>query len=286
MDQISTLIVAVCLMLIMLGMGLSLTVKDFERVIYKPKAVAIGLINQLILLPIIGLALAKGLGLASPIAIGIMILAACPGGATSNLIAHLAKADTALSVTLTAIASVITIFSIPVIIHFSILEFAGADQDIQIHAGQMIAQLFAIVLIPVAIGMLINFKKPAFALRMDKPIRVASGVLLAVVTVGLIIKERENIIPFFQQAGLATILLNVITVGLGFLAAKLANLEKRQGFSIAIESGVQNSALAMTIATITLSNTTFGIAAAIYSLVMYASAFVIILMSRRAFGSS
>lgn len=281
MDQISSLIVAVCLMLIMLGMGLSLTVKDFERVIYKPKAVTIGLINQLVLLPLIAFALVKGLGLVGPIAIGIMILAACPGGATSNLIAHLAKADTALSVTLTAIASVITIFSIPVIIHFSILEFAGADQEIALNAGQMIAQLFAIVIIPVSIGMLVRSKRSAIALRMDKPIRTASGILLALVTVGLIIKERDNIIPFFQQAGLATVLLNVITIGLGFLAARLANLEKRQGFTIAIESGIQNSALAMTIATITLNNTTFGIAAAIYSLVMYASAFVIILLSRR-----
>ena len=136
MDQISSLIVAVCLMLIMLGMGLSLTVQDFQRIAYKPKAVLVGLLNQLIFLPIIGFALAKGMDLDSPIAIGIMILAACPGGATSNLIAHLAKGDTALSVTLTAIASVVTIFSIPVIIHFSILEFASADEEINIAFAQ------------------------------------------------------------------------------------------------------------------------------------------------------
>ena len=268
-------------MLIMLGMGLSLTIEDFRRIIRQPKAVGIGLMNQLILLPLIGLLLVKVLGLSSTIAIGLMILAACPGGATSNLIAHLAKGDTALSVSLTAVASVITIFSIPFIIHLSILEFAGTDEVVELNALQMILQLFMIVIIPVAIGMFIRSMKPDFALRMDKPVRTASGILLAVVTAALIVKERENIIPYFQQAGVATILLNISTIFLGFITAKIAKLDQRQGLSIAIESGIQNSALAMTIATITLSNTSFGIAAAIYTLVMYASAFVIILASRR-----
>ncbi len=281
MDELSSLIVGLCLMLIMLGMGLSLTIEDFRRIIRQPKAVGIGLMNQLILLPLIGLLLVKVLGLSSTIAIGLMILAACPGGATSNLIAHLAKGDTALSVSLTAVASVITIFSIPFIIHLSILEFAGTDEVVELNALQMILQLFMIVIIPVAIGMFIRSMKPDFALRMDKPVRTASGILLAVVTAALIVKERENIIPYFQQAGVATILLNISTIFLGFITAKIAKLDQRQGLSIAIESGIQNSALAMTIATITLSNTSFGIAAAIYTLVMYASAFVIILASRR-----
>ncbi|MEL7148025.1 MAG: bile acid:sodium symporter family protein, partial [Bacteroidota bacterium] len=268
MDQLSSLIVGICLMLIMLGMGLSLTIQDFQRIALKPKAVIIGLLNQLLFLPVIGFMLAKGLDMPSTVAIGIMILAACPGGATSNLIAHLAKGDTALSVTLTAIASLLTIFTIPLIIHFSILEFASADEQIDLNAAQMIGQLFAIVIVPVALGMLLKYKKPAFALRMDKPVRTASGILLAIVTVALIIRERENIIPFFQEAGVATILLNVTTIGLGFLTARLARLQPKQGLSIAIESGIQNSALAMTIATVTLQNTSFGIAAAIYTLVM------------------
>ena len=281
MDELSSLIVGLCLMLIMLGMGLSLTVEDFRRIVRQPKAVGIGLLNQLIFLPLIGLVLAKSLGLSSTIAIGLMILAACPGGATSNLIAHLAKGDTALSVSLTAVASVITIFSIPFIIHLSIFEFAGTDEVIALNAFQMILQLFMIVIIPVAVGMIIRSNRPDFAIRMDKPVRKASGILLALVTIALIVKERENIGPYFQQAGVATILLNVSTISLGFITARLAKLDQRQGLSIAIESGIQNSALAMTIATVTLGNTSLGIAAAIYTLVMYASAFFIISTSRR-----
>ena len=281
MDELSSLIVGLCLMLIMLGMGLSLTVEDFRRIVRQPKAVGIGLLNQLIFLPLIGMVLAKSLGLSSTIAIGLMILAACPGGATSNLIAHLAKGDTALSVSLTAVASVITIFSIPFIIHLSIFEFAGTDEVIALNAFQMILQLFMIVIIPVAVGMIIRSNRPDFAIRMDKPVRKASGILLALVTIALIVKERENIGPYFQQAGVATILLNVSTISLGFITARLAKLDQRQGLSIAIESGIQNSALAMTIATVTLGNTSLGIAAAIYTLVMYASAFFIIITSRR-----
>ena len=280
MDQISSIIVALCLMLIMLGMGLSLTIGDFQRVAKRPRAISVGLLNQLIFLPLIGFAIAKSLALPSPIAIGLMILVACPGGATSNLITHLAKGDTALSISLTAVASLITLFSIPFIIGYALYEFSGTEQVVELNALQMIGQLLIIVLIPVSIGMLVRAKKTAFALKMDKPVRRASGILLAIVTISLIIKERDNVIPYFQQAGLATILLNGTTVLLGFTVARLAKLGKKQGVSVAIESGIQNSALAMTIATITLNNTTFAITPAIYTLVMYASGFFLILYGR------
>lgn len=281
MNEISSLILAICLMLIMLGMGLSLTIDDFRRVVKQPKAIAIGLTNQLIFLPLIGFLIASLLNLEGAIAIGLMILVACPGGATSNLITHVAKGDTALSISLTAVASFITIFTIPFIIQFSIQEFSGANQAVDVNAVQMIGQLFAIIIIPVSIGMLIRGKKESFALKMDKPVRKASASLLALVTIGLIIKERENVIPFFQQAGFATIALNLVTIVLGFVTAQLVGLNVKQRLSVAIESGIQNSALAITIATITLGNTTFGIAAGIYTLVMYASGFAMILYGRR-----
>ena len=281
MDEISSLILGVCLILIMLGMGLSLTVDDFKRVVKRPKAIAIGLTNQLILLPIIGFLLANLLDLEPHLAIGLMILAACPGGATSNLIAHLARGDTALSVSLTAVASLITIFSIPFIVQLALVEFQNNNQTIELNKVQMVVQLLAIVVVPVALGMLIRFKKEAFAIRMDRPVRKASGFLLALVTIWLFVKEREDIIPFFRQAGLATILLNISTITLGFTSARLARLGKRQGMSVAVESGIQNSALAVTIATITLADTSYGIIAAIYTLVMYASGFSLIFFGRR-----
>lgn len=284
MDQISSIIVALCLMLIMLGMGLSLTLDDFRRITSKPKALTTGLVNQLLLLPVIGLGIATLLDLPPEIAIGLMLLVACPGGTTSNLITHLAKGDTALSISLTTVASLITVISIPFITGYAILHFSGLDQTVEVNELQMILQLMIIVLIPVATGMLIRAKRTAFALRMDRPVRIASGVLLAIVTISIIIKERENIVPYFEQAGIAVMLLNVTTITLGWIASKVTGLSGREGVSIMIESGIQNSALAMTIATITLGNTAFGISAAIYTLVMYASGFTLIMYGRRLAG--
>jgi len=265
----------------MLGMGLSLTMEDFKKITSKPKALTIGLFNQLVLLPLIGFAIANLLSLPPAIAIGLMLLVACPGGTTSNLITHLAKGDTALSISLTTVASFVTVISIPFITGYAIFYFLGLDQSVNINEIQMILQLMVIVLIPVGVGMLIRAKREAFALRMDRPVRIASGILLAVVTIAIIIKERENIVPYFQQAGIAVILLNVTTITLGWAASKVAKLKPREGVSIMIESGIQNSALAMTIATITLGNTAFGISAAIYTLVMYASGFLLILHGRK-----
>ncbi|MFP2995604.1 bile acid:sodium symporter family protein [Spongiivirga sp. MCCC 1A20706] len=280
MDEISSLIVGISLMIIMFGMGLSLTIADFKRVIDEPKAILIGLINQLVLLPIIGFTLVTFIEVPPEIAIGIMILAACPGGATSNIIAFLAKGDTALSVSLTAVASIVTIFSIPLIVGFSITHFQSLESQMELDAVKMIIQLLSIVVIPVIIGMLLRAKATRFATRMEKSVHIIATALFVLITVGLIFKERANIIPYFKQAGVPTTLLNVISLSLGYLTARIFQLRKAQSISIAVESGVQNSGLAITIAIITLQNTTYGIAAAIYTLIMYASAFVIIMFGR------
>lgn len=269
----------------MLGMGLSLTIQDFKNIAKQPKALGAGLVNQLILLPIVGFGIATLLNLPPIIAVGVMILSACPGGATSNLITHLAKGDIALSISLTAAASLVTILSIPFITGFALSHFSGLEQTVEINKLSMISQLFMIVIIPVSIGMLIRAKKTSFAIRMDRPVRIASGLLLLVVIIGIIIKERNNIVPYFIQSGTAVILLNVITLFLGWLAYKVMKLSNKQGLSIMIESGIQNSALAMTIATITIGNTSYGIAAAIYTLVMYASAFLMIMYGRKRLAS-
>lgn len=281
MNNTGTLIVAISLMIIMFGMGLSLTKDDFKRVARSPKAVILGLVNQLIFLPIIGYVLVSILDLKPEIAIGIMILAACPGGATSNVIALLAKGDTALSVTLTAISSIITIITIPFIVQFSLLNFSGQEEAVTLNIGQMIMQLLMIVIIPVFLGMVIRAKATGFALKMGKPVRIASVVLLVVIITGLLIKEKHNIVPYFKEAGLPTILLTSISMLLGYITASGFKLRKPQAISIAVESGIQNSGLAITIAVVTLQNTAYGIAGAIYTLVMYAAAFFIILYGRK-----
>lgn len=269
MDQISTLILAGALFIIMLGMGLSLAINDFKRVVLYPGAVFIGLINQLILLPIIGFGLATVLQLPPEIAIGIMILAACPGGPTSNLISHLAKADLALSVTLTALSSLITILTIPFLVNFALTHFMEEGQQIELNVMETIIQICIIVVIPVSLGMLLRHYQPNFARKMGKPVRIGSGLVLALIIVGLVIKEKENFVSYFKQAGIAALLLNVLTMLIGFYSARVLKLAHKQATAISIESGIQNGTLAITIAVVLLDNAAFAIAPAVYSLLMF-----------------
>lgn len=281
MDKISTIVLGVGLIVIMLGMGLSLTVNDFKRILIYPKAVVIGLINQLILLPIIGFLLASNFNLQPEIAVGIMILAACPGGTTSNLICHLAKGNTALSVTLTAISSFITILSIPFIVNFSLEHFLNKSEIIKLDTLKTVIQVLVVTVIPVVIGMFIRSKNTNFALKMEKPVRTASGILMIVIVLGVCIKERNNFINGFQQAGLVALSLNVITMVFGYITAKLFKIEKRSAISIAIESGVQNGTLAISIAILLLNNNVFAIAPAVYSFLMFFTGGIMIFFGTR-----
>jgi len=281
MDQISTIILAVGLIVIMLGMGLSLVTEDFKRIFVYPKAMLVGLTNQLIILPLIGFAICVLLDLPPEIAIGIMILAACPGGPTSNLIAHLAKGDLALSVSLTAMSSFITIISIPFIVNFSLVYFLAEGQVIQLNVVESIIQIFAIIVIPISIGMIIRRYKANFAEKMSGPVRKASGILLAVIIIGIVIKEKENLIPYFKQAGLASLFLNIVTMTVGYYSARIFRIKNKQAVSISIESGIQNGTLAISIAVVLLNNSAFAIAPAIYSLLMFFTGGMIIFVATR-----
>jgi len=267
----------------MFGMGLSLTLGDFKRVFVFPKAIIIGLCCQIILLPLIGYALATILQLSPTIAIGVMLLAACPGGPTSNMLTFLAKGDLALSVSLTAVASVLTIFTIPLIVQFAILEFSNQSQVVSVDALTMIKQLTIIVLIPVTIGMWVKHKFSTFASRMEKPVKVASAIIFILVIIGITYSIRDVFMHYLSEAGLPAILLNVFTMTIGFLAAVLFKLNRQQAISISIETGIQNGTLAITLATIALNNAEFSIVPAIYGLLMYVSATIIIL-TRKSLG--
>ena len=282
MDNASTYILAGALIIIMLGMGLSLKVEDFKRIVLYPKGIFIGLTNQLIFLPVIGFLIATLLPMQPEIAVGVMILAACPGGPTSNLISFMAKGNLALSVSLTALSSVITILTIPFIVVFASEYFVGAEEVVQLNIVQTIVQIFVIVVIPIAIGMLIRSAKPEFANKMGKPVRIASGVVLALIIIGLVIKERANFVAYLKQAGVATLLLNVLTMALGYASARLFKLAKTSAISISIESGIQNGTLAITIAIVMLQNTSYAIAPAVYSLLMFITGgFAIYLFNRK-----
>ncbi len=269
MDKASTMFLAASLIIIMLGMGLSLVADDFKRIIVYPKAILVGLVNQLIILPLIGFAIAISFPLTPEIAIGLMILAACPGGPTSNLITHLAKGDTALSVTLTALSSFITILTIPFIINFALIHFLDEGQMIQLDVVETITRVFIIIIIPIIIGMAIRHYREKFALRMANPVRKASGIVIALVIIGIVIKERENMVSYFQQAGIVALILNVATMLVGYYSAKLFRIKDKRAISISIESGIQNGTLAMSIAIVLLGSTELAITPAIYSLLMF-----------------
>jgi len=274
--DIGTIILAVSLIIIMFGMGLSLVKDDFIRLFQNPKAIIVGLLNQIILLPIIAYALISIFNVESDIAIGVMILAACPGGPTSNLITNLAKGDTGLSISLTTANSLITIFTIPFVIDFALNHFLDADKMIQIDKLQTLIQIFAVVIIPVSIGMLLKKAKPNFADKMNKPVKIASGAILFLVIIGLVLKKKEDLIPYLQQAGFITLALNVSTILVGLLTAKIARLNLAQSLTISIESGIQNGTMAIAIASGILMNDNYAIAPAVYSLIMFFTAGVII----------
>ncbi len=282
-DFLKTIFLPLALMIIMFGMGLSLTVADFKRVVMAPKAKLIGLFNQLLLLPIIAFGLVFVFRLSAELAVGLMLIAACPGGPTSNMIAHLSKGDTALSVTLTAVASVVTVFTIPLIVGTSMgLFMAGGETAIHLPFWRTVFQLMLVTIIPISIGMLVRVKKPAFSTRMGKPVNVISIVFLALVILAAVLQE-EDLAGQFADAGWAVLALNVVTMSLGFAMAAVWGLPLRQRISISVESGIQNGTLALAIALGILGSARIAVPAVVYSLLMFVSGtFMIVRYGRRA----
>ncbi|MCF6352830.1 MAG: bile acid:sodium symporter family protein [Cyclobacteriaceae bacterium] len=259
------------LFIIMLGLGLALRIADFKRIITYPKAIFIGIANQMILLPLVGFAIATFLNLEPELAVGLMILAACPGGVTSNLYSHLSNGDTALSVTLTAISSTISIITIPLIINFGLVYFMSESKEIHLPVIKTIVQIMSITVIPIGLGMLIRLKKPDFAAKMEKSVKIASAIILFAIVLGVIGVEREKMPSHFERVGIAVIFLNIFTMLVGFYSAKLGKLSLPQSITIALESGLQNGTLGIVIAVSILFNTEMSIPAAVYSLIMFAT---------------
>ena len=231
----------------------------------------IGLFNQLLLLPLVGYGICLIFSPTPLMAVGIMLLAACPGGPTSNLITYVSKGDIALSISLTAFSSIITIFSIPLILSWSLNHFAGQSQNIELPVLLTIGQIFIITLLPAVIGMTIRHYRPAFAKRMDKPSRIGSTIIYTAIIFGIIFANKDNLVEELIRTGPPTYSLNAITMMAGFLLASFFNLPLDQRISISIESGIQNGTLAIVIAASILGNIDIGIPAAVYGLAMFTS---------------
>ncbi|PZO45450.1 MAG: bile acid:sodium symporter [Phormidesmis priestleyi] len=261
------------LLIIMLGMGLSLTLNDFKRILVEPKAVIVGLAAQMLLLPAVGFALASVFPLTPELAVGVMILVACPGGPTSNLLTYLAKGNVALSVTLTAVSSVITVFTIPLIVNLAMQQFIGEGVALQLPFLKTVFQITIVTLVPIAVGMTIHKYLPTFAAKIEKWVKWLSLFFLTLVVLGILLAERANLAAYILQVGWITLILNITTMVLGYLFAKLSNLNHQDATAITCEVGIQNGTLAIAVASAPtlLNNPTLSIPAGIYSILMFAT---------------
>lgn len=269
-SALTTIGLPIALGIIMFGLGLSLTIADFRRVREHPRAVVVALACQLILLPVICFGLVLALDLPPLLGIGMMLLAASPGGTTANLFSHLFHGDVALNVTLTAVNSIIAIFTLPIITDFAISYF-DREGDVSLPFGKVV-EVFVIVLAPVLLGMLVRSRRPTFAARMEKPVRIGSAVILAVLVVAILLDQRENFADYFVDAGLATGLFCAISLVVGYVVPKALGIVESQAIASSMEIGVHNATLAIFIAVEVLDNTEISIPAAIYSLFMFAFA--------------
>lgn len=280
---LTDLLLPLAIGIVMLGLGLSLTIADFRRVARYPLAVGFGLFLQVLLLPLAAFAIAIGLELSADHAVGLMLLAAAPGGATANIYSHLARGDVALNITLTAVNSLLCLFTLPIVLDLSLSHFLGDGQYVP-PPHRKVIEVGAIILIPVALGMLLRARAERFAIRAERPIKVFSILVLAVLIAGAIYIERKALLPSLIAVGGACLAFNLVSMLTGYLAPLALRLPKSQAVAIAMEIGIHNAALAIFIALNVLRNPAAAVVPGIYSLVMYvtASAFAVWLLRRNA----
>jgi BASS family bile acid:Na+ symporter len=270
-SALTTIFLPAALGIIMLGLGLSLSVEDFKRVVKYPKVIFIGLFCQMFILPIVCFVIVKGFNLAPELAVGLMLLAASPGGSTANLFSHLANGDVALNISLTAFNSVLSLLMLPLIVNFSLDYFMESGQIIPMQFKKII-EVFAIVLIPVTFGMFIKSWKPIVSEKLDKPVKIISAIFLVLIIISAIIKEKSHIIEYFQQIGFPALLFNVLSLAVGYYLPRILNIGKKQAIAIGMEIGIHNGTMAIFIATTVLNNSVMSIPPAIYSLIMFITA--------------
>ena len=268
---LTAVVLPLALGIIMLGLGLSLTWADFRRVAQMPRAVLIGLGVQVLLLPAVAFGLCHLFELAPAMAVGFVLLAASPGGATANLFSHLAEGDVALNITLTATNSLLSIFTLPILVGLGLAHFLGQDRHIDLQFGKVLSVIL-IVLGPVAIGMALRKRRPDLAFRLDKPVRAASAIFLFLVIAATVYSERSRLAEVFAQVGLPALVFNLVSLGVGFGVPRLLKLPERQATAIALEIGIHNGTLAIAVAHNVLQDATMAVPAAIYSLIMFATA--------------
>lgn len=255
----------------MLGLGLGLTLDDFRRVAQVPRATLVGLAVQVLVLPVVAFGLAKVAGLPPEMAVGLMLLAASPGGPTANIFSHLAKGDVALNITLTATNSVLCLVTLPLVVNLSLGYFMGAGNYVPPPVKKVI-EVAVIIVVPVVIGMVVRRRAPGFAARMDRPVRAFSMLVLVALIAAAIAQEWSRLPGFFASVGIVCLLFNVISLAIGYLVPLAIRLPRRQAIAIAMEIGIHNGTLAIFIALNVLGSSAISIPAVAYSLLMFGTA--------------
>ena len=265
-SALATVGLPIALAVIMLGLGLGLSGEDFRRVGQRPKVIAVALACQLVLLPAVCFGLVVLADLPPVLGIGMMLLAASPGGTTANLMSHLFHGDVALNISLTAVNSIISIVTLPIVTGLAIAYYDRGD-EVSVPFGEVL-KVFVIILVPVGIGMFVRARNVAFAARMDRPVRTLSAVLLGLLVVAILVDERDNIEGYFADVGLVAAAFCAISLVVGYVVPKAFGVVEKQAIASSFEIGLHNGTLAIFIAVEVLGSVTFSVPAAVYSLVM------------------
>ena len=268
---ITTLLLPIALGIVMLGLGLSLTVADFARVVRYPKAVLIGLFIQTVVLVAGAYVIARLAALPPELAVGLMLLAASPGGATANIYSHLAHGDVALNITLTAINSLLALVTLPLIVDAALMHFLGQDQYVPPPTRKVI-EVAAIIVLPVLIGMALRAGLPKVAAALEKPLRLFAVLVLVAVIGAAIVAEWERLPGFIAAVGAACLAFNLLSMAIGYGLPRWLDLPRSQAIAISLEIGIHNGTLAIFIALTVLQNATLSVPAAVYSIIMFVTA--------------
>jgi len=281
MNIVTDLILPLALAFIMFALGLGLTGADFLRVAKQPRDFFVGTFSQIILLPIIAFILVKLFSVSPELAIGVMIIAAAPGGVTSNILTSFARGDVALSISLTAIISLLSVITVPFIILTSLTLIEDSSLDLNISLTNMAISMFLIVTVPVIIGMIFRKFASNASMKFEPIAKKVSAVLFVIVLLGAILAEKNNIISYFAQAGLITLTLNVVMMIVAYYVAQLLASGTKQKKCITIECGLQNGTLAIFVATSIFGGGMYVIPAATYSLIMFLTSLIFIYFVRK-----
>lgn len=272
----------IALFIIMIGMGMTLTVGCFAREARAPRAVIVGSLLQLLVLPMVGLALMGLPGMTAAIAVGVVIVAACPGGTTSNLICFMARGNLALSIVLTVVASLATIATLPFWVNIALgMVDAGSDEPLRLPFVRTVVMLTVLILVPVGLGMVVRAKRPVWATRGEKLVSLFGAIVLLLLIVGIAVTNRDRLGDLLLQTGPACAALNVAGIVTGLLGGRLCRISWSDSMTIAVELAIKNSTIGLLVAMSMLNDTEMAIPSAVYGMMMYAFGFALIAVGRR-----